>query len=224
MPGWTERTQRHHRRPSPVGRLFAAYYDWATAGMEARLFGPQRRRLLTAARGRVLDIGAGTGANLPYFPWDAISELTLLDPSAGMLERAQRKAQALGVTLRVMEGRAERLPFEAEHFDTVVFTLSLCTVGDPAATLREAHRVLRPQGRLLVFEHVRAHDGGLATWQDRLTPLWKSINAGCHPNRDTRAAIEGAGFAFEWVEEYVERGMPLPIVQPQLIGCGRKAR
>lgn len=114
-----------------------------------------RRRLLAAVRGRVLDVGAGTGANLPRYPRDA-AEVVLLDPSPGMLERARRRATEIGALTQNREGRAEALPFADESFDTVVFTLSLCTIPDPDAALRQARRVLRPDGRLLVLEHVRA--------------------------------------------------------------------
>ena len=209
-------------RPGLVSRVVAGVYDLVTAGMERQFFSGHRRRLLEAAGGRVLDVGAGTGANLPHYPWNQVSELVLLDPSPGMLERARRKATALGVAVQLRRGRAEQLPFEDESFDTIVFTLSLCTNPDPAGALREARRVLRPDGRLLVLEHVRARDPGLATWQDRLTPLWKTIQGGCHPNRDTRATIEAAGFEFASVEEFLEKRLPVPIVQPELIGTARR--
>jgi len=211
------------RHPRLVSRAIAAVYDLMTGEMERQILGPYRRRLLATAHGIVLDLGAGTGANLPHYPWDHISELVLLDPSPGMLERARRKARELRVAVQTMEGRAEWLPFEDGSVDTVVFTCSLCTIPDPGAALREARRVLRPTGILLVLEHVRAKEPDLATWQDRVTPLWKRISVGCHPNRDTRATIEAAGFAFESVEEFREKRLPIPIVQPQLIGTARRA-
>jgi ubiquinone/menaquinone biosynthesis C-methylase UbiE len=204
--------------PGLLSRALAALYDRATSGMERRILGAHRRRLLAAARGRVLDVGAGTGANLPHYPWDQIERLILLDPSPGMLERARRRATELGVAIKIVERRAEDLPFADESFDTVVCTLALCTIPDPAAALREARRVLRPTGRLLVLEHVRARAPGLARWQDRLTPLWQAVNGGCHLNRDTRATIEAAGFAFESAAEFREERIPLPIVQPHLLG------
>ena len=210
-------------QPRLVSSWIAALYDLATAGMERQVLGAHRRRLLAAARGRVLDVGAGTGANLPHYPRDRVSELVLLDPSPGMLHRARRRASDLGWEVQILETRAEHLPFGDETFDAVVFTLSLCTIPDPAGALQEARRVLRRNGRLLVLEHVRAREPGLATWQDRLTPLWKAVGGGCHPNRDTRAAIEAAGFTFESVEEFRERRIPVPIVQPELIGTARLA-
>jgi ubiquinone/menaquinone biosynthesis C-methylase UbiE len=139
-----------------------------------------------------------------------------------MLERAQRKARRLGLSVELVARCAEQLQFADESFDTVVFTLALCTIPDPAAALSEAHRVLTKAGRLLVFEHVRATDAHLALWQDRLNPLWQPINQGCHVNRDTRIAIEHAGFVFERLDEFRERRIPLAIVQPQLVGVAHK--
>lgn len=205
-------------QPGPVSRLVAAVYDLATRGMEQEVWSPQRRQLLAAARGRVLDIGAGTGANLPHYRAREVSDLVLLDRSAGMLARAGRKLRDPDLEVALVQRRAEQLPFEAQTFDTVVFTLSLCTIPQPAAALREARRVLRPGGTLLVLEHVRAEEPGLAAWQDRLTPLWSLVNQGCHPNRDTRATIEAAGFTFETVREFRETKIPLAVVQPHLVG------
>ncbi|HLH68357.1 MAG TPA: methyltransferase domain-containing protein [Candidatus Dormibacteraeota bacterium] len=208
----------HLACPLWLSRLVAAAYDLGTRGMERELFGERRRRLLGAAAGEVLDVGGGTGANLPHLPRGRVTRLVLLDPSPGMLARARGKARELGVEAQLVRGRAEWLPFPAQRFDAVVFTLSLCTIGDPAAALEEARRVLRPGGRLLVLEHVRAASPGLARWQDRLTPLWRPIGGGCHLNRDTRATIEAAGFRFEAVEELMEERIPIPVMRPQLIG------
>ena len=208
-------------QPRLVSRVIAAGYDRLIAGVERQLFGPFRSKLLAACQGRVLDVGAGTGANLPHYPRQGISELFLLDPSPGMLARAGRKAAALGLTSHLQQGQAEQMPWPDNSFDTVVFTLSLCTISDPGRALAEARRVLRPTGRLLVMEHVRAQAPGLARWQDRLTPLWKTLNGGCHLNRPTRATIEAAGFAFTSVEEFREKRIPLAIVQPMLIGVGQ---
>jgi ubiquinone/menaquinone biosynthesis C-methylase UbiE len=210
------------RRPRLRERFIAAGHDRLSAGAEREIYGAQRRELLAAARGRVLDVGAGTGANLPHFPRAQALDLVLLDPSAGMLERAYRRALELGVSVQLVDKPAEKLPFDAESFDTVVFAMTLCTIGDPASALREARRVLRPPGRLLVFEHVRASEPDLARWQDRFDPLWRTINNGCHPNRNTRAAIAAAGFEFERIDEFREQRIPLSIVQPHLIGVARK--
>jgi ubiquinone/menaquinone biosynthesis C-methylase UbiE len=216
--------QAHIRRPRLRDRLTAAAYDRLTAGLEREVYGPMRSELLHNARGRVLDIGAGTGANLPHFASlsDQVRELVLVDPNAGMLERAQRKASQLRLSVQLVDRGAEELPFADETYDTLVFALTLCTIPDPEAALREAHRVLRPQGRLLVLEHVRAREQSVARWQNRLNPMWKLINNGCHLNRDTRAAIERAGFEFDRLDQFSERRIPFAIVQPHLMGIAHK--
>lgn len=209
-------------RPSLGERIGAAFFDRMTRSREQRWFGIRRRRLLESARGSVLDVGAGTGANLPHYPWGRVDRLVLLDVGRGMLARAGRKAVAAERQVELRQASAEHLPFPDASFDTVVFTHSLCTVPDPARALREAHRVLRPGGTLLALEHVRAPDPDLAGWQDRLTPLWKMVVGGCHLNRDTRHAIEAAGFSLEKVEEGPEPEMHPALLRPQLLAVARR--
>ncbi len=129
----------------------------------------------------------------------------MTEPDPAMRRRLAGKAQHADVPVQVDDAAAEALPYPSGSFDTVVFTLVLCTVTDPGRALAEARRVLRSDGRLIVLEHVRGA-GGLARWQDRVTPLWNRLGAGCHPNRDTRAAVERAGFRFLEVERF--RPMP----------------
>ena len=133
-----------------------------------------------------------------------------------MLAQARRRAEATSVPVELREANAERLPFGDESFDTVVFNLSLCTIPDPRRALGEARRVLKPDGRLLVLEHVKAREPGLARWQERINPIWKITGSGCHLNRDTKRSIEAAGFVFEAVEEGLEMRIPIPVVRPQL--------
>jgi SAM-dependent methyltransferase len=209
-------------RPSLRQRIGAAIFDRAVRSREERLFAKRRRRLLEAARGRVLDVGAGTGANLPHYPRDRVGQLVLLDVHRGMLARARHRAVELGWQVELHEASAQRLPFPDASFDTVVFTHALCTIPDPASALREAHRVLKPGGTLLALEHVRAQDPGLAAWQDRLTPVWKLLASGCHPNRDTRWSIEAAGFVVDWVEEGPDREMRPALIRPQLLALARR--
>ncbi|MGO9079477.1 MAG: class I SAM-dependent methyltransferase [Streptosporangiaceae bacterium] len=205
----------------PAGRLYAWAYDRAMASGEHALLGEQRQALLAQARGVVVDAGAGTGANLPHYHWDQVSELVLVEPSAPMLARACRRAAALGIRVRAEHGPAEQLRLAGDSADTVVFTLSLCTIGDPAAALREARRVLRPDGRLLVLEHVRAAEPRLARWQDRLSPVWGAVSGGCRLNRDTRAEIQAAGFAFDTVADAADPRIPVALIRRQLIGVAR---
>ncbi len=174
-----------------------------------------RRSQLAAARGRVVEIGAGTGANVAHYP-DTVDELVLTEPDDAMLKRLRRRAAARPAAT-VVQASAEQLPFPDASFDTAVTTIALCTVTSPAEALREVRRVLRPGGQLLFAEHVRSEDPGLARWQDRLERPWRVIAGGCHPNRDTLAAIRAAGFD---VQE-LERG-ELPagprLVRPYVLG------
>jgi len=140
-----------------------------------------------------------------------------------MLARAAARSAASHISANVHLGSAEHLSFADASFDTVVFTLSLCTVKDVPAALTEAARVLRPAGQLLVLEHVRSDDVGLARWQDRLAPLQRLFSNGCNPHRDTLSAIRQAGFDFDWLDQFDEPRMPLPIVRPLLLGSATPA-
>jgi ubiquinone/menaquinone biosynthesis C-methylase UbiE len=212
----------HDLRSSPLARAGAALYDFMNEPVERRLLGERRRQLLQDVRGNVLEVGAGTGADLPRFPRVTGLHIVLIDPSAAMLARARRRAQRLGLAVEFHQASGEALPLADESFDAVVFTLSLCTIPDPDKALAEARRVLRPEGSLLLMEHVRAGEPRLARWQDRLEPVWK-LFLGCHPNRDTRKAVEAAGFRFEDVQQRLDPDIPIAIVRPQLSGTARRA-
>jgi SAM-dependent methyltransferase len=174
-----------------------------------------RRKLLAPAEGRVLEVGAGPGFNLPHYP-AGLGELVVTDGLDGMLRRARRRASRLGVEVVTARAPAERLPYEDASFDTVVASLLLCSVDDQDRALAEIRRVLKPGGRYLFLEHVRSDDPTIARRQDRLERLWGVVAFGCHPNRETLPRIEAA---FD-VEE-VERG-DLPagpkIVRPYVLG------
>ena len=189
-----------------MGRIFAALYDKLNAKEERETIGPARAKLLAHAHGRTLEIGAGTGANLPHYP-DGL-ELVLTEPDEHMARRMGRES---------VRAHAEQLPFDGESFDTVVSTLALCTVDDLGAALREARRVLKPGGTLLFIEHVRGEPGSkLERWQDRLDGAWGIVAGGCHPNRETLAAITAAGFHVDDVER-PEWKLPR-LVKPIVIG------
>ena len=179
------------------GRAFSAFYDSLLKGTEEAGLRDRRREVLAAAKGRTIDIGAGTGANLGLFPEGA--EVVMAEPDPHMLKRLRRKVSESGADIELVEAGAERLPFEDDSFDTAVFTLVLCTVPDPKAALAEAARVLKPGGQLLFVEHVRAQDEGLARWQDRLETPWRLFGDGCHCNRDTVAGIEASPLTLESV-------------------------
>ena len=154
------------------GRIFAAGYDRIMAGTEKAGLSERRERLLAPVSGRVLEIGGGTGANLPFYG-AGVQELVITEPEEPMARRLERKLPDYSRPVRVVRAPAEQLPFEDESFDFVVATLVLCTVDDPARALGEARRVLKPGGRLLFLEHVRSDDAKLARWQDRLNGFQK---------------------------------------------------
>lgn len=184
---------------SLYGRLFARFYDRGLAQTEAAGLAARRAALLAHARGRVLELGAGTGLNLVHYP-AGLQQLVLTEPEAPMLQRLRERAAAVQPTATVVAATAERLPFPDASFDTVVTTLALCTVDDLAATLREVRRLLAPGGRLLFLEHVRSDDPRVARRQDLLHPLWRRLGHGCHCNRATLAAIEAAELDVQEVE------------------------
>jgi ubiquinone/menaquinone biosynthesis C-methylase UbiE len=198
------------------GRLFATIYESSLRAAEEAGLRERRRALLAQARGATLEIGAGTGLNLAHYP-AGVSELVLAEPGEHMGRRLRAHVAEAGGPAEVVEAPAERLPFEGARFDTVVCTLVLCTVPDPAAAIAEAARVLRPGGRLLFLEHVRSGEPGLARWQDRLWRPWRFVADGCHCNRDTLATLQAS--PLEVVE--VERGQIekiSPLVRPLIAG------
>jgi ubiquinone/menaquinone biosynthesis C-methylase UbiE len=165
-------------------------YDAICAVAEWRGLGRWRRWVASGALGRTLDLGCGTGRNLPLFSG---AHAVGLDPSFDALRRARRRAG--GAPL--VQARAEALPFRDGSFDTVVSGLALCSVADPARGLAEVRRVLRPDGTLRVLEHVRSLVAWRARAQDAIQPAWTWCAGGCHPNRDTERSIEAAGFAID---------------------------
>jgi len=171
-------------------------YDRFMRPMERRVFGEARRRLLAHARGRVLDLGAGTGANFASYAPN-VAHVVALDPELGMLAGARAKASAAPAPVTLVAGSAEALPFPDEAFDTVVATLVFCTISDPAAAMAEVERVLSPGGRVLMLEHVRSSNAALGLLMDLATPIQRIVAAGCHLNRATHALVARAGFRVE---------------------------
>jgi ubiquinone/menaquinone biosynthesis C-methylase UbiE len=174
-----------------------------------------KRKLLANARGRVLEIGVGTGLSFVHYP--AIDELVGIEPAEQMLKRARKRARELGREVTLVQTPAETLPFEDDSFDTVVSLAVLCTVDDPKRALAEIRRVLRPNGRFVFLEHVRSSNPDLARWQDRLQRPWAWFVCGCHPNRRTLETIESSGFDVVQLEH---RDLPdIPrLVRPNVIG------
>jgi SAM-dependent methyltransferase len=208
--------------PEAKGSRFSALiYDpflWLgeRAGMAER-----RRRVLSSARGRVLELGAGTGLNLPHYP-DRLERLVLAEPEEHMAARLERRRSELGPQAEVVSAPAEALPFEDGTFDTVVSTMVRCTVADPERALAEVRRVLAPGGTLLFIEHVRSDEERLARWQDRLRGPWESFADGCVCNRRTLELLRGQGFDVTVSERGAWRRMP-PIVRPLVAGRAVRA-
>ncbi len=176
----------------------------------------RRRRLLSPAEGRVLEVGAGPGFNLLHYPSNT-QELVVTDRNPGMVRRAKRRAREAGREVRFQLATGHGLPFDNASFDTVVASFLLCSVNDPPEVLGEIRRVLKPGGRYLFLEHVRSGDPAVARRQDRWEAVWKTLCFGCHPNRETLPVIESV-FRVEDVErgEFPE-GAPR-IVRPYVLG------
>jgi ubiquinone/menaquinone biosynthesis C-methylase UbiE len=198
------------------GRIFARFYDRCMAATEDAGLAQRRRTLLSEARGSVIEIGAGTGANLAQYP-AGLTEVVLVEPEQPMAEQLQQHLGRIASPVRIVQAPAEAIPVPDDSFDFAVATLVLCTVRDPQQALSELRRVLKPGGRLLFLEHVRAEDPGVAKWQDRFQPLWLRVGHGCHCNRSTLEAIRASGFVVESVE-HGRLPKAAPIVKPMIAG------
>lgn len=195
-------------------------YDRCMRGTEEAGLGEMRRELLADASGRTLELGAGTGANLDLYP-GSVTELVLSEPDPHMVRKLGERLTGRD-EVELVQAPAESLPFEDGSFDTVVITLVLCTAPDPSGVLAEVARVLRPGGRLLFLEHVRSENERLARWQDRLERPWRFLGDGCHPNRDTVAAIDASPLELGDLSRTALPKAP-PIVRPLVHGSARRA-
>jgi SAM-dependent methyltransferase len=199
------------------GSWFSArIYDFVLALGERAGMAQRRRSLVSRSSGAVLEIGAGTGLNLAYYP-DGLDRLVLCEPEPHMAGRLERRVTQLTSRAEVVRATAETLPFEDETFDTVVSTLVLCTVTNPQAALNEIRRVLRPRGSLLFLEHVRSDERRLARWQDRFHRPWRAFAAGCNCNRQTLQRFRDHDYTVTLTGRGQWRRMP-PIVRPLIAG------
>lgn len=200
-------TGEHGSMTEEGHRCFAAFYDRFSGPMEHKVMRPLRQRFAQLT-GTVLEIGAGTGANLPYYSTEA--EVVGIEPNPFMLKRAQAKLEELHrSSITLQQAGAEAIPFGDQSFDHVVSTLVLCTVSDPEKALSEIRRVLKTDGQLHFIEHVRA-EGWRGRGQDIIRPIWGYIGAGCRPNRSTLQTIEKSGFRVDSLEQRtIQLGIPL---------------
>jgi len=177
--------------------------------MRQRNLTAYRSRIIPAAEGRVLEIGIGSGLNLPFYSRN-VAHVIGLEPSPRLLAMARRAEHTGCGSIEFIEGSAEAIPLKDASVDTVVTTWTLCSIADAPRALRDMRRLLRPRGRLLFVEHGRAPDPKVMWWQDRLTPVWKRLGGGCHLNRAIGTLIEDAGFEFDRLETGYMRG-PKPM-------------
>jgi len=189
--------------------------------MEAEV-ADHRSKLLAGLTGRVIEVGAGNGLNFPYYP-ATVTEVLAVEPEPYLRRLALAAARQAPVPIRVVDGAAEALPAHDTAVDAVVASLVLCTVAELDRALAEAHRVLRPGGTLRFYEHVRAENPRLAHWQDRLERPWGWLAGGCHPNRDTVAAITAAGLRVAQLERFDLQAMP-PLARPHVLGVAERPR
>jgi ubiquinone/menaquinone biosynthesis C-methylase UbiE len=170
---------------------------------------PYRERALSAAEGRVLEIGIGSGLNLPFYS-PHVREILGLDPSPRLIDMARRAAGSSSAPVSLIEGSAEAIPLDDHSIDTVVTTWTLCSIPGAVRAANEMRRVLKPGGQLLFVEHGLAPEENVRKWQDRLTPIWKRIGGGCHLNRPIQSLIETAGFRITQIETGYAKG-PKPM-------------
>ncbi len=167
--------------------------------MRNRQLVPYRKRVISAAQGRVLEIGIGSGANIPFYG-SSSHELIGLEPAPRLIAMAQRASSKSGLPVTLIEGSSEAIPLDSASVDTVVSTWTLCSIPDAVVALREMRRVLKPGGRFLFSEHGLAPDPGMQRWQNWLDPAWKRLAGGCHLNRAINRLVEEAGFRIEQLD------------------------
>jgi ubiquinone/menaquinone biosynthesis C-methylase UbiE len=197
--------------------VFATIYNPILLSGEVAGMRRMRHELLADAHGSVLEIGAGTGLNLRHYG-DGVKELTITEPDGAMFAKLSKTAAGHRLNPRVVQAPAEKLPFEGASFDAVVSTMVLCTVADPAASMAEIRRVLRPGGTLLLIEHVQAAGGRLRAAQNKLHGPWKAFACGCNCNLDTDDLLAEAGFDTASLQRGKWKLMP-PLIRPLVLGA-----
>jgi ubiquinone/menaquinone biosynthesis C-methylase UbiE len=201
--------------------IFARLFDRLVKKADPRQT-EHRHELLVGLTGRVVEIGAGNGANFAQYPPE-VTEVVAVEPESYLRDRAAEAAAEAPVKVTVVDGLADALPAEDESFDAAVASLVLCSVPDQASALAEIRRVLKPGGELHFYEHVLADEPKTARLQDRVDRVWPFFGGGCHPNRDTPAAIEAAGFEMRSCRRFKFRPGPLMVpVEPHVLGVAQR--
>jgi ubiquinone/menaquinone biosynthesis C-methylase UbiE len=179
--------------------------DWSCG---AALLTAERRKVVPQASGRVLELGIGSGRNLPLYDAGRVASVTGIDPSAELLRYTRERARGLPFPVELVAEPAETAGLPARSFDTVVVTYTLCTIPDVARALDNLRPMLKPGGRLLFLEHGAAPDAAVRRWQARLSPLWLRLAGGCHLLRDAPTLLREAGFAIERLDAYYMPAVP----------------
>ncbi len=154
----------------------------------------QREKIVPQAEGRVLEVGMGSGINIPYYDTNKVEKVWGLEPSTGMRKKAQKRVDAAPFDLEWLDLPGEEIPLDDNSVDTIVLTYTLCTIPDWKAAVEQMRRVLRPGGKLLFSEHGKAPDAAIQVWQDRVNPIWMKLAGGCHLNRDIPVLLQEGGF------------------------------
>ncbi len=199
--------------------IFAGAYDRFLRKSEEAGLSEARKKFVSTAKGRTLEIATGTALNLPHYP-AAVTELILSEPYPHMLPLIRKKVQTLGRTAQVVEATAEKIPYPDASFDTVVASMILCTADHPDVVLKEIARVLKPGGQYLFLEHVRNPDSSIARRQDRLQPGWYLFGNGCHCNRDTIATLKQSPLEIERLD-WGRIPKAWKIIEAMVTGCAR---
>jgi ubiquinone/menaquinone biosynthesis C-methylase UbiE len=201
--------------------IFARVYGWLARPDQHG--DEQRRETLAGLSGRVLEVGAGNGLNFRHYPAE-VTEVLAVEPEPFLRGKAEAAARKAPVPVRVVPGMAESLPARDGEFDAAVASLVLCSVPRPDLALAELRRVLKPGGELRVYEHVLSEEPGKARSQRRIARWWPRLAGGCHPDRDTPAAVEAAGFEWERLRRFsYTPGPGLGAVEPHVIGVARRS-
>ncbi|HXG28846.1 MAG TPA: class I SAM-dependent methyltransferase [Nevskiales bacterium] len=170
----------------------------------------QRAKVVPRAQGRVLEVGIGTGLNIPHYDKTRVHGIVGVDPALRMHRLAQKRIARAGLNVELIGLEAEKLPIADRSFDSIVCTYTLCTIPDPVAALKEMRRVLKPGGKLIFCEHGRAPEESVRRWQDRLQPLWGRLAGGCHLGRDIPALLQAGGFTAPAMERgYIKGPRPM---------------